>query len=145
MLSTLGKVTALCCTLFVLVSVVGCGQVSPEVTAMTKVATGQIDKLTGTEIQALVDKFVPGVTLTDDQATLISEILAEAQIKTLNDFIPVVKVATGQMDTLSPAEVQTLAAKFAPDVTLTDQQATEIVNFLATNNVKTVDDLQQAD
>lgn len=137
-----GKVAVLCGMSLALAMIVGCGAASPEVSAMTKIATGQVNKLTGTEIQALANKFVPGSSLTSEQADAMASFLADSQMKTLTDLVPVIKVATGQIDTLTGTEVESLATNLAPDVKLTTEQADAIVTFLGENQVKTTADLQ---
>jgi hypothetical protein len=137
-----GKAAVLCSISVVVAMIVGCGAASPEVSAMTKIATGQVNKLTGAEIQALATKFVPGSSLTSDQADAMANFLAGTQMKTLTDLVPVIKVATGQIDTLTGAEVESLANNVAPDAQLTTQQADAIVTFLADNQVKTMAHLQ---
>ncbi len=65
---------------------VGCGALPPEVSAMTKVATGQMNTLTGTEVQALATTFAPEVVLTEPQADAIAGFFADNNIATMVDL-----------------------------------------------------------
>lgn len=135
------RVVAWCCMLMVLLLAAGCAT-SPIVSAMTKVGTGQIDTLTAGEIQALADKFAPGSSLTAEQAQQFADFLAQSQVKTMADFMPLVKVVTGQIDTMTGEDILAVSEKFAPNVQLTSEQADAIAQFLVANQVKTMQDLQ---
>ena len=59
------------------------------------------------------------------------------------------KIASGQLASLTPDEIQILADTAAqanpqiPDIQLTDEQAQAASDFLKANNVNTVEDIQQ--
>lgn len=83
---TTAKMVVLLCLVPALVAVTGCGFISPEVSAITKVAMGQMDKLSGGEIQAVAATFAPDVELNEEQADAVAEFLAGNEIKTIADL-----------------------------------------------------------
>jgi hypothetical protein len=89
MLSAAGLVCAVC---LCVISVTGCSSiVPPEVSAMTKIATGQMNTLTGAEIQALTSSpiiaaYVPDLQLTDPQAAAIAQFLADNNVAAIADL-----------------------------------------------------------
>lgn len=99
-MSAFRKVVLVCAVALPMLAVVGCGTslVPPEVSALAKIGTGQMNTLSGTEIKAVADTFVPGSLLTDPQADAIAQFLSENDIATI-------------------ADAQALVAKFVADPT----------------------------
>lgn len=135
------RVVVVCLMSLVLVGLVGCAT-SPLTSAMSKVALGQMDTLTGPEISALIGKFAPTLALTNDQAADLAQFLGDYHIQSMADFDPLLKIISGQLDSLTTEDILSISGKFAPQAHLTQQQAAAIVQFLIDNQVKTIDDLQ---
>jgi hypothetical protein len=91
-LRMLSAVALVCAVSLCVISVTGCSSVvPPDVSAMTKIATGQMNALTGAEIQALttspiIAAYVPDLQLTDPQAAAIAQFLADNNVATIADL-----------------------------------------------------------
>lgn len=90
---TLRSVAVLCAVFLPLLMLVGCGAASAEVSALTKIATGHMDTLTGPEVQAVAARFVPGVELSDEQADAIAQFLADNHVATMADMQTLIEKA----------------------------------------------------
>ncbi len=83
---TLRNAAILCAVSLPLLTLVGCGAASAEVSAITKIASGHMDTLTGEEVQAVAASFVTGVELNAEQADAIAQFLADNHIATIADL-----------------------------------------------------------
>jgi hypothetical protein len=108
-------------------AVAGCGSlVPPDASGMLKIVTGQMNNLSGEEIQALttspiVAAYAPDLQLTDVQADAIAEFLADNNIATIADLQALLlRVQTDPTSIVLPDGFFELFADFQPP---TDQQA----------------------
>jgi len=90
---TLGRMVTLSALSVSLVALAGCFAASPLYSAMFKIATGQMDSLSGAEVKAVQEAFVPDLDLTDEQAEAIAEFLQLNDIQTLEDLQQVIQQA----------------------------------------------------
>lgn len=86
--STLRRAVLTCAVAVPFLAMVGCGGslVPPEVSAMAKVASGQMNTLTGAEIEAVATTYLPDLPLTAEQADAIAQFLADNNVATITDL-----------------------------------------------------------
>jgi hypothetical protein len=97
---TLRSAAILCALSLPVLTLAGCGAVSAEVSAMTKIATGHMDTLTGQEVQAVAAYFVTGVELNDQQADAIAQFLADNDVATMADLQALIEKARQDPDSV---------------------------------------------
>jgi hypothetical protein len=122
------RTAALVCAVSVpFLAVAGCGSlVPPDASGMLKIATGQMNNLSGEEIQAMtaspiVAAYAPDLQLTDVQADAIAEFLSDNSIATIADLQALLlKVQTDPTSVVLPDGFFELSADFQLPV---DQKA----------------------
>lgn len=74
-------------------AVAGCAGTSSEVSALAKIAAGQMNTLTSNEVQALALAYCPTCQFTADQAGAVSQFLADNHIATIADLAGLIEKA----------------------------------------------------
>jgi hypothetical protein len=80
------KAALVCALALPIITLVGCAGSSAEVSALAKIASGQMNTLTVAEVQALALAYCPDCQLTSDQAGAIVQVLVDNNIATLTNL-----------------------------------------------------------